>query len=215
MNVGEVRRETRELLAGQWTPLIPINFMYLLILMAPTAIFRGNAAWLGAIISLILGGPMTLGYTKIILKVYHREPYELGQLFDGFKDFGRSLSAYLLMLLYVFLWTLLLIVPGIIAGLSYSMVFFLLAENPQLQASEALHQSKEMMAGHKWDLFRLILSFIGWIFLSILSFGIGYLWLESYIYVAYANFYYKIKGEPEEEILQPGEYIIEGQEANL
>ncbi|MFB3845228.1 MAG: DUF975 family protein [Candidatus Cloacimonadaceae bacterium] len=210
MNVGEVRRETRELLAGQWTPLIPINFMYLLILMAPTAIFRGNAAWLGAIISLILGGPMTLGYTKIILKVYHREPYELGQLFDGFKDFGRSLSAYLLMLLYVFLWTLLLIVPGIIAALSYSMVFFLLAENPQLQASEALRQSKEMMVGHKWDLFRLILSFIGWIFLSILSFGIGYLWLESYIYVAYANFYYKIKGQPEEEILQPGEYIIEG-----
>jgi uncharacterized membrane protein len=208
MIYSEIRTEARNMLTGQWTPLVPYWFLYLLIMLGGSAIFRGNAEILGTLITWVLAGPMIMGMTKIFLHVYHKEPYELGQLFEGFKDFSRCASAYLLILLYVILWMLLLIVPGIIAGLGYSMTFFILAENPTLPASEAMRQSKAMMMGHKTDLFMLGLSFIGWAILATIPFGIGWLWLESYIYAAVTIFYHKIKGAEEIVVPQP-EAVVE------
>ena len=103
----------------------------------------------------------------------------------------------LLMGIFVFLWTLLLIIPGIIKGFAYSLVPYILVDKPELSANEAINLSIKMMKGHKFDFFWLCLSFIGWILLAILTFGIGLFWLMPYMYTAYAAFYQDVKAEYE------------------
>ena len=113
----------------------------------------------------------------------------------GFKPYLHNVWGMLLMFLLIFLWSLLLIIPGIIKTYSYAMTPYILQENPELTASEAIHRSRMMMKGHKFDLFWLQLSFIGWAFLSILTFGIGFLWLQPYYYTAQAAFYEEVKSD--------------------
>ena len=96
--------------------------------------------------------------------------------------------------MYVLLWSLLFIIPGIIATYSYAMTEFILAEHPELTASEAIARSKEMMSGNRWCLFCLHFSFIGWDILSSLTLGIGNLWLHPYKQAANAVFYREISG---------------------
>jgi uncharacterized membrane protein len=125
---------------------------------------------------------------------YHAEGTpEIGQLFSGFDRFGTHLAAYLIQTLFVALWTLLLIVPGIIAALSYSMTYFIIAEDSSISASEAITKSKKMMKGNKWKLSCLGFRFTGWFLLAMLSFGIGFLWVGPYMYVSYAKFYDDLK----------------------
>jgi uncharacterized membrane protein len=217
MIASEIRQEAKVQLQGLWASLVPIWFVWFLIMFAAEAIFRGNSTFIGFLVTITISGPLVMGLTRIFLRIYHKEPFELGQLFDGFKEFTRCFTAYLLMFLYIFLWLLLLIVPGIIAALGYSMTFFIMAENPQITASDALVQSKRMMMGHKWELFNLGLSFIGWFILCAFTFGIGLLWLHSYMMASGTIFYHKIKGQQEETVsYQSGkEEIIEVRDENL
>lgn len=103
-------------------------------------------------------------------------------------------AARLLRSLYILLWSLLFIVPGIIAGYSYAMTEYILSECPELTASEAIDRSKQMMAGNRWRLFCMQFSFIGWDILSSLTLGIGTLWLRPYKQAATAAFYREITG---------------------
>ena len=96
--------------------------------------------------------------------------------------------------LKIFLWSLLLIIPGIVKGYEYRMIPYLLAENPELTANEAITRSKEMMDGNKWRLFCLNFSFIGWDILAMFTFGIGNLWLNPYKEAAKAAFYREVSG---------------------
>ena len=89
------------------------------------------------------------------------------------------------------------LIPGVIAALSYSMTFYILADDQFISASDALKKSKSMMDGRKMDLFLMSLSFIGWALLCILTLGIGLLWLIPYINVSSAKFYQELKGEEE------------------
>jgi uncharacterized membrane protein len=91
---------------------------------------------------------------------------------------------------------LLLIIPGIIAAISYSMTFYILADDNSLTAMEAIDKSKAMMEGYKLKYFYLSLRFLGWALLAILTFGIGFLWLAPYMMVASAKFYDDIKNTP-------------------
>jgi uncharacterized membrane protein len=125
----------------------------------------------------------------------------VGNLFDGFSCFGSSCIASLLVLLFTFLWTLLLIVPGIIAGLSYAMTFFILSENREITGSEAIRRSKKMMAGNKWKLFCLGCRFIGWSLLGIITLGVGFLWIGPYYLTSLAKFYDDLRQN--EEALAP------------
>ena len=86
-----------------------------------------------------------------------------------------------------------LIIPGIIKAIAYSQLFYILAEDPDISAQDALRKSEAMMYGHKWQYFWLVLSFIGWSILCILTLGIGYLWLIPYMNVSFANFYMDVK----------------------
>lgn len=114
---------------------------------------------------------------------------------EGFSNYFHKVWGMLLMTILLALWTLLLFIPGIIKAYSYSMTPYILAENPELSASEAIHRSRMMMRGHKFDLFWLQLSFIGWVFLSLLTAGIGFLWMDPYYRTAQAAFYEEVKAD--------------------
>lgn len=181
---------SKNITGGKWGKLV----LVWLILYAFDIVISSLTNW-SFILILIIAGPLDLGIHIIFLKIWRKEDFKIEEMFNGFKDFGRSLGTYLLMTLYILLWSILLIVPGIIAAISYSMTFFILAENPNIKASDALRLSKQMMYGHKTQYFMLMLSFIGWFLLSILTFGIGLLFLYSYITMASTIFYQQIKGE--------------------
>jgi len=139
--------------------------------------------------SLIIGGPISLGMAIYFLRISRDESVEINNLFDGFKQFGNALGAYLLMLLIIILGFILLIVPGIIAALALSQTFNIMHDEPNLGPIEAMKKSHEMMKGHRGDYFLLNLSFIGWALLCILTIGIGFLFLAPYASVTNAIFY--------------------------
>ena len=121
-----------------------------------------------AIVRLIVCGPVTLGYARYNLKLVDHEEAEIGDLFSQFHRIKDSICLILLRAIKIFLWTLLLVIPGIIASYRYSMAFYIMAENPDITAGEALKASGEMMKGNKLRLFCLEFSFIGWNILCIL-----------------------------------------------
>ena len=142
-----------------------------------------------SLLQFILGGTVQLGYVKFLLKQYHHSQPEIKDLFSEFDRFGQGFLQAFLRGLYIVLWTLLFIIPGIIKAFSYSMTPFIMADNPNMTANEAITASRELMDGHKWDLFVLDLSFIGWGLLNILTLGIGSFWLNPYMNAAHAAFY--------------------------
>lgn len=88
-----------------------------------------------------------------------------------------------------------LIIPGIIASISYSLAQYIMLDEPNLSPMDCIRKSKEMMKGHKGECFCLALSFIGWIILGIFTLGILYFWLVPYMSVTMCNFYNKLKGD--------------------
>ena len=142
-----------------------------------------------SLVQFIIGGSVQIGLCRFYLHRLDGRPAEVGDLFSAFDIFGRALWLRILMGLKIFAWTLLFIIPGIVAALRYAMAPYILAENPQLTASQAIELSKQMMDGKKGDLFVLNLSFIGWALLAGLTFGIGLLWLNPYMGMSETAFY--------------------------
>lgn len=141
------------------------------------------------LVHFILGGVIQLGYTQFLLKQYNRANFEVKDLFSQFERFGQAFFQRFLRILYTSLWSLLFIIPGIVKSYAYAMTPFIMAKNPEMTASEAITASKEMMDGHKGELFTLDLTFIGWDLLCLLTLNIGHLWLNPYKNAAYAVFY--------------------------
>ena len=160
-----------------------------------SATFIVIAAIIMAVVYFVLGSIIEIGYMRYNLDLVDRQKDpEMGTLFGYFAHWKTTAAARLLQGIYVFLWSLLFIIPGIVAGYSYAMTSYILAENPELTASEAIEQSKQMMYGHRFRLFCLQLSFIGWDILATLAFGIGHLWLTPYKQAATAAFYREVSG---------------------
>ncbi len=136
-----------------------------------------------------LSSVIRLGYCKFNLELVDTQTPQLNTLFGYFRHWKTAVCADLLKALYVFLWSLLLLIPGIMASYSYAMTGYILAENPWMTASEAIAQSKQLMRGNRWRLFCLEFSFIGWNLLAALSLGIGNLWLMPYQQASIAAFY--------------------------
>jgi uncharacterized membrane protein len=139
--------------------------------------------YIGGLAGLILDGALQLGAVIFFLTFIRAGQAEIGMLFAGFKNFGTALAAYLLVTVFVFLWSLLLIIPGIIAALAYSQTFYLLADNPALGPLEAIRMSKEIMRGYKGKLFCLGLRYFCWALLCLFTFGIGFIFLVPYMFV--------------------------------
>lgn len=125
-------------------------------------------------------------YTELVL---NNKSNGVGILFSRFDIFFKTVGLGLAIGFLVLLWMLLLIIPGFIAIYRYFLAPYLMAENPGISISEALSRSNDLMRGHKWRLFKLHLSFIGWALLSGLTLGIGNLWLVPYTEAANAAFY--------------------------
>lgn len=147
----------------------------------------------GPIIWLLLVGPYTLGFYNYSLRLSRGESVALGTMFTGFNDFGRGLLAYLLTGIYVLLWSLLLIIPGILAAFAYAVTYFILIDNPDMGVNDAISLSRRLMTGNRWKLFCLGWRFFGWLLLALFTFGIAGLWVYPYMQVAFAKFYDDIK----------------------
>lgn len=145
------------------------------------------------LILLLISGPLSPGITKFTINISRNQEARIEQLFESFSNFGTSLAAYLLVGLYTLLWSLLLIIPGIITALSYSMTFYIIADDNSIGPMDAINKSKKMMDGYKWKYFCLELRIFGLALLCILTLGIGFLWLSPYANVSIAKFYDDIK----------------------
>ncbi len=183
--------QARGALEGKWSTAAIVTLIYILCVGVIQAI-----PGLGQLASIVLAGPLALGYMIFVLSIARKQEADVNTLFLGFQNFGNAFILYILMMVLVLLWTLLLIIPGIIASLSYSMAYFILSENPDMKPMDAIDASKKMMYGYKMKLFLLYLRFLGWALLCILTFGIGFLWLAPYMQVSLALFYEDIKTKP-------------------
>ena len=163
------------------------------------------------IVCLIFGGAVRLGYAKFNLALVDHRQAQFSDLFSQFGRFGDGFVLSLLMTIFVVLWSLLLIIPGIIASYSYAMAPYILYENPGMRPMAAIKASKELMRGNKWRLFCLHLSFIGWALLCALTAGIGNLWLRPYQETAQASFYRQICWERSNGQPNPGDFYQETQ----
>lgn len=146
---------------------------------------------------------VSVGFVIFSLHVSRDETAEIGNLFDGFGIFFRALWLAILQGLFVFLWSLLLFVPGIVAAYRYRQALYLLLDHPEKSAWQCLRESGALMRGHKWELFVLDLSFLGWMLLSAM-FAPVTIWLDPYRAITNANYYNRLVGA------QGGPRIYEG-----
>lgn len=195
MRAKDYRQAAWEKLRGKWGTMAIATLIYALIMGACSAL---SLIYIGGIAALFLTGAFTLGLAIMGLAVARMQEVRAAQLFDGFKNYGSSLALFLLITIFTALWSLLLVIPGIIKAYSYSMSWYILADNPQMGANEARKQSMTYMNGNKWRLFCLHFSFIGWMLLGILTFGILYFWIIPYMQTAQAEFYRDIIAERSE-----------------
>lgn len=145
-----------------------------------------------SIVIIVIGGAITLGYSQFNLDLINRKDPHFSDLFSQFHRIGAGFCMQFLRGIYILLWTLLLIIPGIIASYSYAMTPYIMSEHPEYGANEAIGYSKELMRGNKWRLFCMQISFIGWLVLCIFSLGIGFFWFVPYYEAANATFYLEI-----------------------
>lgn len=202
-----LKKEARASLKGKWTSFVLVTLLMLIIncaLSLPSTITglmypnspQVNWSTLFTVVVSLIYAVLEWGFAIMFLRNL-RDPHfdELGTLFDGFRDFGRIFVTLFLRAVYTLLWSLLLIIPGIVKACSYAMTPYILYDDPKLQGNAAIELSMRMMRGHKMKLCVLYLSFIGWFLLCILTLGIGFLWLKPYVQASKAAFYEDVKEE--------------------
>lgn len=166
---------------------------------------------LGLVVSIVMVG-LNGSYMAYILKFTRTGDASFSDIFECFKARWKQIiwSGFLVGL-FTFLWSLLLVVPGIIAAFSYAMVGFLVVDT-DLKSSDVIAKSKELMNGHKWEYFVFVLSFIGWAMLAPFTLGILYIWLIPYMYVSITLYYDQLKNGgtlTEVDMSEPAE-VLEG-----
>ena len=210
---SEIRTEARSLMSGNWGSAVTTMLTYSIIVGGITF----TTAFIGAIVETQIGdthGSLTrLLEIPITLFILYPFAFSLVLLFIGFvrgenrlsvggvfKAFNsphylNSIGVYFFVSLFTTLWTMLFIIPGIVKSLSYALAPYILADNPELSANEAIDESIAMMDGHKMDHFLMQLGYAALAMLSLLALGIPLLWLDPYYKVVYAKFYEEVKAE--------------------
>jgi len=148
-----------------------------------------------SLVLFVIGSAVGLGRREYFLNLCAEEERGFGDLFSRFPILLKALGLQLYMALFIFLWSLLFFIPGIVAAYRYALAPYLMAQNPEMGIREAVRRSKTLMKGHKGRLFSLQFSFLGWAFLSCLSLGIGFIWLIPYIHGAETAFYMDLSGQ--------------------
>ena len=201
----EIKKEARDLLGNG---IFTDKWLYLLLAILVFSLIVG--ALDGMVIGLILGGIFAIGMHRILLGIARRqdEKADLAKLFSGFGD-GKVVDHILLgvlQMIFLFLWSLLFLIPAIIKSYSYAMSYYIQNDNPDLDANSCITASRKMMKGHKWQLFVLDLSFLGWYIVGLLCLGIGVLWVYPYHELSKALFYEELKAQ-QNGSAQPAEQI--------
>lgn len=222
MKNQDYKNSALDALKGSWPESIVTAIVYFAIAAvctAPSAL-QGNGSdllWVSPVLfvaasgstillSLLFLSPLQVGYYNTFKRL-HREGDTglVGNLFSqGFGNWGHIVLGQLLMGIFIFLWSLLLIVPGIIKAYSYAMTPYILVDRPELSVRDAIRLSGRMMSGRKLDLFCLHLSFIGWMLLCILTLGIGILFLSPYMMTTQAAFYQDVRSDYEMKTAEAG-----------
>lgn len=180
----EIKAAAKQQIKGNIATFFGLSIVISLILSVSSFTFVGP---------LILTGPLTLGIVLFMFEVTRKGKGQFNTGFKGFNQFGSSFIATLLMVIFICLWSILLVIPGIIAVYRYAMTYYILADNPGMSGSDAIKKSKEMMKGHKWELFVLLLSFFWWYVLCIITFGLAGIYVGPYINATIVNYYEKLK----------------------
>ncbi|MEH7442891.1 DUF975 family protein [Bacillus sp. JJ1122] len=208
LSISQIKKKALASLKGKWGMGVLLTITVFLVttfvpMMAEMMMSGGFSAWVDEeepstaanLISLFFSFlfiPLSVASYWFYLVIARWNDPKISQVFAVYKKWELSLKVIgtsILMGIFTMLWTLLLIIPGIIKGIAYSQAFFLMKDNPEYSALEAITESRKRMKGFKWKYFLMNLSFIGWIFIAIFTLGIGFLWLTPYISTANATFY--------------------------
>lgn len=220
MQTAKMTREiARQNLSGNWGLAVGVYIVFSLIVGATSSFAITPMLSIVSVVAMILiTPPITLGYMLFNININRRKNYELGNLFVYFKvDYSKAMAIYWLKTAFIFLWSLLLFIPGIIKSYSYAMSEYLVINKIKDGPSEAITLSRELMNGNKWRLFCLHFSFVGWMLLSVLTFGILMLWIAPYMNVAETAFYEEIArkaGLVSDNVVQPTEIVRDGDAGN-
>lgn len=200
MDTIELKSRAKEQLRGRWA--IAIGTVLVANIVLEIDVVYKITSKLGIeglsysfdLIALLLGGVISVGLCRFLLNMAtKREEAKFETLFSGFNIYLKTLGLNILITLAILAGTILFIVPGIIVALMFSQSFYILSEDPSKSITQCINESVNLMNGHKWDLFYLYLTFIGWWLVAALTFGIGALWVSPYQKLTEANFYLYIK----------------------
>jgi uncharacterized membrane protein len=207
LKISVIKKEAKITLKGRWgfsILLSVITFSVCSIIPSLVEILfsGGFAAWsnqqnpplraqLVSLIFTVALYPILFGYYSTFLDMKRGSMVEVKNLFAAFDAsiYFKIIGVYLLTAIYTMLWSLLFLIPGIIKSIAYSQVYFVLKDNPALSPNQAIKQSRQLMNGNKGKYFVLLLSFIGWGFLGVISLFIGFLWIVPYYTATLASFY--------------------------
>ncbi|WP_309089089.1 DUF975 family protein [Domibacillus sp.] len=205
MYYSKLRAKARDSLRGNWLIAIGLFVVATLLFSAPDLVLNPDEyefTWKDLLILLfsVLLLPVSIGLVWAWVDLSRGKKIGFGHLIEPYKTmFGKSILVVILQGLFLFLWTLLFIVPGIIKSFSYLLTYYILRDEPGLSPLQAITKSRRMMDGHKAEALVLGLSFIGWILLGVVTLFIGFLWIAPYMSVTYAHFYDTLRAEYEEK----------------
>ena len=200
MNTAELKSKAKEQIRGKWA--VAIGTVLIANIILELDIGYKTASELGIeglsysldLITVLLGGVISVGLCRFLLDMAtKREEPRFNTLFSSFDIYLKTLGLNLLITLAVLVGTLLFIVPGIIVYLMFSQVSYILSEDPSKSITQCINESVNLMNGHKWELFYLKLTFIGWWLLALVTLGIAALWVSPYQKLTEANFYLYFK----------------------
>lgn len=192
-------------LRGNWAKAVVAAIIFCLIAgvcVAPGQFQTAKGQSSSGLLMILVYYPLSVGFVNAFRLLFETDDDRLTEntFSIGFKNWLHNVWGMFLMGIFISLWTLLFIVPGLVKAYSYAMTPYILAEHPELSANQAIEKSMAMMDGHKFDLFYLHLSFIGWSILCIVTLGIGFLWLSPYFSASQAAFYKNLKDEAGVEV---------------
>jgi len=206
----EIRTLAKQQLKGKWGIAVLAALIYAVIItivgnvpipgtsIGPYGDFLMGQKFNIPVLSFLFSGAITLGVCIFYLGVAKNKNPDLANLFGGFNQFLQSIIAYFIKLVSIILGTLLFVIPGIIAALGLSQMYYIMADKPGTSAIDAMKESWEMTKGYKGQIFLMFLSFIPWAILCVFTLFIGFLWLLPYAYVSFSNFYLQLKGHEAE-----------------
>lgn len=187
MNRAELKARAKSQLGG----IFEQNWLYAVLFVFIASALTGAASVVPVLGSLIVFGPMTYAISKMLIKLSRTgEKPDLNDLFDGFKDdFAGTFLIGFLTTIFVALWSMLFIIPGIVKSYAYSFAFYIKADHPDYEWRQCIEESKRLTQGHKGELFILDLSFIGWVIVGSFCLGVGMLWVDPYMGLTKVHFY--------------------------